>query len=292
MEDAECNISVKIYLSHSKFMLTPNFAGIGGMENDMIELVGKECGVIEPLIVGREDEVTLYACAEGHMGRVWVDQREKPVCAVVLAGDFYFILGDYQPMEIDPIIRIISEKRVYAIVLNDVIWSPLLHRLETDFPESYRSFHRFALDGRLEWFDPEQLKKNIKAIEPEYQVERIDERIYAITQENDWTLDFCSNLISLEEFMNHGIGYVIMQGDDIIAGASTYGYCAGRLEVTIETKEEYRRKGLALACASALILECLDRNIYPRWDAANMNSVALAEKLGYRFKQEYTVYRI
>lgn len=258
----------------------------------MKELFGSECRVIDKLCAGREEEVTLYSCVEGHMGRVWVDNSFDPSCAVVLFGDFYFIIGSYAPAEEDDIVRIVSEIKVYAILLDADEWSPLLVRLQRDFPESYRSFTRYALDGRMEWFDTEQLKRNIKAIEPEFHPVRIDERIYEITRKENWTQDFCSNFHSKEDFMEHGIGYVILQDDEIIAGASSYGYCQGRLEVTIETKEAYRRKGLALACASALILECLERGIYPRWDAANLNSVALAEKLGYRFKKEYTVYAI
>ena len=35
-----------------------------------------------------------------------------------------------------------------------------------------------------------------------------------------------------------------------------------------------------LCCASALILHCLDRGLYPSWDAATPISVALAERLG------------
>ena len=32
--------------------------------------------------------------------------------------------------------------------------------------------------------------------------------------------------------------------------------------------------------------------IYPSWDAQNMNSVRLAEKLGYEFDHEYTAYEV
>ena len=38
----------------------------------------------------------------------------------------------------------------------------------------------------------------------------------------------------------------------------------------------------APACGAALVLTCLARGLYPSWDAANRESVALAEKLGYR----------
>ena len=46
----------------------------------------------------------------------------------------------------------------------------------------------------------------------------------------------------------------------------------------IDTQEDHRRKGLAYACGAKLILECLEKGLYPSWDAQNKWSVALAEK--------------
>ena len=56
--------------------------------------------------------------------------------------------------------------------------------------------------------------------------------------------------------------------------------------------ESERRKGLALIACSALILRCLEEGLYPSRDAQNMNSVHLAEKLGYEFDHEYEVYEV
>ena len=53
-----------------------------------------------------------------------------------------------------------------------------------------------------------------------------------------------------------------------------------------------RRRGLARACAARLILECLDRGLYPAWDAHNKASLALALKLGYHFDKEYEAFEI
>ncbi|MDD7004979.1 MAG: GNAT family N-acetyltransferase, partial [Clostridiales bacterium] len=40
------------------------------------------------------------------------------------------------------------------------------------------------------------------------------------------------------------------------------------------------------------ILECLDRGLYPSWDAQNLGSLSLAKKLGYEFSHEYPAYEI
>ena len=88
-----------------------------------------------------------------------------------------------------------------------------------------------------------------------------------------------------------------------VAGASSYSAYRGTdrrdeagknggIEIEIDTREDYRRQGLASVCGARLILECLDRGLYPSWDAQNRWSVSLAEKLGYHFSHEYTAYEI
>ena len=55
---------------------------------------------------------------------------------------------------------------------------------------------------------------------------------------------------------------------------------------------ELKKIDLATVCCSALILNCLEEGLYPSWDAHNMNSVHLAQKLGYEFSHEYVAYEI
>jgi RimJ/RimL family protein N-acetyltransferase len=47
---------------------------------------------------------------------------------------------------------------------------------------------------------------------------------------------------------------------------------------------------MATALASCLLLHCLEDHRQPHWDAANPESCALAEKLGYRKVGEYRAY--
>ncbi|BCB37854.1 hypothetical protein BCJMU51_2747 [Bacillus cereus] len=47
---------------------------------------------------------------------------------------------------------------------------------------------------------------------------------------------------------------------------------------------------MATIVSAALILDCLEKEIYPNWDAANTTSAKLAEKLGYVFDKAYDRY--
>ena len=60
----------------------------------------------------------------------------------------------------------------------------------------------------------------------------------------------------------------------------------GQAETDICTCEGYRRKGFAMACASAFIDECLSRGLFPAWSCwpFRTESAALARKLGFEEK--------
>ena len=83
---------------------------------------------------------------------------------------------------------------------------------------------------------------------------------------------------------------VILKDGSIVSGASSYSRYLEGIEIEVDTVESERRKHLATIVCSALILRCLKEGMYPSWDAQNMDSVHLAEKLGYEFDHEYTVY--
>lgn len=102
----------------------------------------------------------------------------------------------------------------------------------------------------------------------------------------DWAADGCCFYHSYEHFKEKGLGFVVMDGEQLIAIASSYNTYNNIIGVTIGTLDEYRRQGVATACAASLILECLNRGIYPDWSAANLSSVGLAQKLGYQMDGE------
>jgi GNAT superfamily N-acetyltransferase len=255
----------------------------------VIELSRTELHNIRPLCAAGND-VVLQPCIEGNIGRVWANNIIGPTWAIAVAGDFCFLLGSIDNDSDDTLTRMLSENcRRKIIVTDEESWISLIRR---QFGDRINRFKRFAFKNEPNIFDKKLLNGFISSVETEFQIVPIDESIYYKALEDEFTADFCSFFPSLEEFLEHGIGYVIMCNGEIISGASSYTYCKGSIEITIGTKVEYRRKGLAAACAARLILECLDRNIYPRWDAANKESVALAEKLGYNLDKEYEVYSI
>ena len=106
------------------------------------------------------------------------------------------------------------------------------------------------------------------------------------------TADFVSAFKSKEYYLEMGRGMVILKDGKLVAGASSYTRYKEGIEIEVDTVEEERRRHLASIICAALILNCLDEGLYPSWDAQNMNSVRLAEKLGYEFSHEYAAYEV
>ena len=255
----------------------------------MLELLRDEMHCLVHFYKEKTD-VSLCSCIEGKMGRAWVDKNENPTIAIVVVADFCYLLGCITNNNIEVTKDELLEKcDGKIIVAYDNSWVSIL---ESFFPNYLNRFIRYSIKKELDIFQKNILTSYIDQIDSEFNISKIDESIYFEVLKDGFMADCCSNYSSLEEFSKHGIGYAIVRNGEIISAASSYSYCEGSIEITIGTKDEYRRKGLALAVASKLILDCIEKNIYPRWDAANLESVELATKLGYHFDKEYEVYSI
>ncbi len=255
----------------------------------MVELTKQEMSCLASLSKDMLN-VGLWACIEGKMmGRAWVDKKENPSIGIVSIADFCFLLGSNNESHQLSIKKLLEQAKGKILVPYSNYWSSFI---EKHFLNNHKKHVRYAMKVNLDEFHRVKLKSFIDAVEKEFHIEKINENNYSKVLEDEFMADCCSNFSSLEEFLRNGIGYIIIHENEIISGASSYSYCKGSIDITIGTKEEYRKSGLALGCASKVILECLDRNIYPTWDAANIESVALAEKLGYHFHEEYCVYSI
>ena len=151
---------------------------------------------------------------------------------------------------------------------------------------------RYAIKKEKGIFDVKKLKKIVEECNKDYEIKLIDEKLYGVTLKNEWSKDFCYQFKNYLDFKERGLGVVALYNGELVSGASSYAAYKGGIEIEIQTRVDFRRRGLASVCGAKLILECIKRNLYPSWDAQNKSSVALAEKLGYNFDKEYVSYVI
>jgi GNAT superfamily N-acetyltransferase len=257
----------------------------------MIEVDKIDRYKLQPLFEGLHDTIIL-TCIQGHMGRAWADQTDNPKAALLQVGDFCFIGGDAKSEQavdiITQMLQITGLNVAYCVVEN----KPLGELMEKLYLEDCKKIQRYAIKKRQEEFDLEKLQAIVGALPEKYTLCPIDGKWYEEALQESWSSDLVSSFSSKEDYIERGIGRVIIHNGKIVSGASSYSIYNGGIEIEIDTHEDYRRQGLALITGAALILACRQQGLYPNWDAANMMSVQLAEKLGYEFSNPYDTFMV
>lgn len=239
----------------------------------------------ELLFLGWEEAI-IWACLEKIMGDIYVLNEKKPLSAIAALGDFYFFAG--YPDE-----NLLGNVQQEGILGEFAILVPQNRKweemIEGKLQGRVKKCIRYAIKKEPGIFNVEHLKMAVEHLEQGYELKEMNRDLYNQCLKREWSKDLVSQYSSYEKYENLGMGFAIIQNREVICGASSYATFKKGIEVQIDTKKEYRRKGLAYACGAKLILECLDRGWYPSWDAQNKNSLALAQKLGYHYDSTYTV---
>lgn len=241
----------------------------------------------EVLFAGWE-ETLIWSCLQNVMGEVYTDNLQNPQSAMVILGDFCFFAG--LPKEELVLYKPEHYRQNFIIMVpQNEDWAKLII---DQYGDRARKVTRYAIKKEQTIFNKDKLQSVVSSLPSEYSIKMIEEEMFNLCKLHNWSKDLVSQYTDYEMYKRLGLGVVILKDKMLISGASSYAAYKGGIEIEIDTKEEYRRKGLAYVCGAKLILECLERNLYPSWDAQNKWSVALAEKLGYHYDYEYTAYEI
>lgn len=242
---------------------------------------------IKPLFVGRK-ETFIQAYLQGHMGKAYVDRQKEPQSAVIEVGDFWSFAG--KPIKELVMPRKEDKNKQFAIMeVQGMEWYRLIEEVHG---QNAKKVMRYATKHDESQFDKIKLQHIVDALPKRYQLREIDEAIYKKIMASEWAVDLCGNFKGYEAFAKKGIGFVVLEDEEVLSGASSYAVTNDEIEIEVDTREDQRRKGLALCCSAALVLACLRAGKYPNWDAHNLESILLAKKLGYQIDREYLVYEV
>lgn len=238
-----------------------------------------------PLFDGWQ-ETLIWSCLQGVMGSIYVDDAKEPASAMAVLGDFYFLSGkpNRELTLYDP-----QQKAFRIMVSRD---RAIDGCIEACYQEKAKKVTRYAIKKEPGIFDKERLQSFTDRLPSEYDMKMIDEALFLRLSKIDWCRDFVIQYQDYNRYKKYGMGVVILKDGEPVSGASSYSGYLGGIEVEIGTREDFRRKGLACICWAKLVLECMERGLYPSWDAQNLWSAALAQKLGYHFDKEYPAYEI
>ncbi|WP_449354150.1 GNAT family N-acetyltransferase [Virgibacillus natechei] len=233
----------------------------------------------------RMEDTIILSCLQGHMGSAWVDDLERPTIAQILVGDFVFYTGNPHAKEAEALLHHLPVN-ILAIVNTDE-WKK---RIETIHEGSIKKIQRYSFKKNVDDLDRKHLEKFLTRLPEGYELKRIDASLAREASLHEISKDFTGQFDSIDDYLNRGLGYAVVYDGKVACGASSYSIYDKGIEIEIGTHPNHRRKGLATVAAAALILECLDRGLYPSWDAANPESAELAQKLGYVLDGAYDTY--
>ncbi len=236
------------------------------------------------LLAGLEQPM-LWSYLAGRMGEGFADDTVHPQSVLVRVGDFRFLAGAPSAALLD---FLSTEQSVFAIAMPCTPdWSDLI---ANRCPQAKR-ITRYAFEKRRA-FDSSRLRRFVSALPAGYVLRQMDQPLYYAAASQDWSRDLVSQYPNFSDYRLHGAGFAVLHGTELVCGASSYADWPGGIEIEIDCHPAHRCKGLARACAAALILDCLSRGLLPSWDAANPVSAHLAQTLGYVPAGAYTAYEI
>lgn len=213
---------------------------------------------------------------DGTMGEAYVDNIKKPKVAFLVVRTYCFISGNIDEKDLKEIID--KKFRHYKLIPSNSI----ANQIEKIYSNNIQKSQRYSIKKDVV-FDIEKLYHMANSLENDFKITKIDETLANKIKE----IDFIN---ITDNYKKNGIGFCCMVNDEIIGVASSNIFYKDGIEVNIKVKEEYRRKGIATAMASRLIIECLERHKKVSWDAANAYSVGLAQKLGFEYDSAYSIY--
>ena len=245
-------------------------------------------------------DTMIWSCLEGEMGKAYAvlqygkEERKSGREDLFIAfakldiADFCFYGGEANE-ELALHRKDVYEAGFKILVPQNEGWELLIERIYGD--RAVRQI-RYAFEKDRDSFSAENLAKMSTGLEEGFSIEEIGERTFREAARLPWACDWGGQFKGYRDYKKRGMGVAVRYKGELVAGASSYTVYSGGIEIQIDTRKDYRNRGLASSCAAALILKCLDRGLYPSWDADNEISAHLARRLGYRFEREYPVYKI
>lgn len=225
----------------------------------------------------------IWSCLQGCSGTAWADDAAQPQSARIDNCGFVFLAGV-------PTAELLETVQVgQVLVPQNEAWAAAI---EDFFGGRAEREIRYATEKEPEAFDKAQLERFAATLPEGYGLTAIDEALFDRLRGEEWSADLVAAFPDFAAFSANGLGIAAVKDGVPAAGAGTYCFYRGGIEIEIDTRQDARRQGLARACGAALMLECLARRLYPSWDAHNEASLALAKQLGYRSAGEYEVWSV
>ena len=201
-------------------------------------------------------------------------------------GNFLYLAGELNSRFWEDFIR--QYGLDYKIIISeDTKWQDFMRQ-----QVGLISFTRYSFKDKAN-FQVEFLNDLVSQLEKGYNIVPIDNHIYNCLSEDEWSQDLQGDFESYQNFtLKGGFGFVIVKNKELIAGISSGLVYQGAVEVEVATRPNEQGNGFAKKLGATMILESLNRDTFPLWDAHNVASKKVAEFLGYELVGPYEAFEL
>ena len=240
-----------------------------------VEWMHDRIGILHIFAGHRHARAILFQTLRLGLGHLRVDNASNPNVAWFSYYPINFVAGNSHSDEAQLLVETIPDLNIIVVPNDD--WARLV---KEQYGKELRVQQRTKFNpGSL---DPEKIRRLKNNIPSGFELQEIN-------RNNLRTVDpAVCRIIDLhfggvDGLLQHGVGFCAVQENQIFSLAYSAFPFIDEFEVQVDTVDDpsYRRRGLATGVSAALIEYALENDIVPHWDAANLASIKLAEKLGY-----------
>ncbi|MCX6344108.1 MAG: GNAT family N-acetyltransferase [Armatimonadetes bacterium] len=231
---------------------------------------------------------------------IWIDNASSPRATFVWdRAHCYYFGGDGTNNEFNNELRsllaefvipdsITRGRRVFKLYYTNEGWESVLPTVFVASTLTKRARQFYALPDC-------EFQEISRCVSEDVRVEQVSNSILHNTKIGNVGC-MCEEILSswqtIEEFLNIGFGYCVVQENDIVCWCLAEYVSGRKCGIGIETVQPYEKRGFATLAATAFISHCLSHGIAPHWDswADNIGSIRVAEKVGFRKVLDYSVY--
>ena len=253
----------------------------------MFKLQNVNYGKIIPLIKSR-NELSVFSVIHNIMpGEIYVNNLEKPTAVLIQTSECNLVAGDVSDIEFNS--RVAEELDFWDQLTpdtsewNDVI--PTIHK--NPYIRKYKR-RRYIMTS-------DNFRECDTSLKDGFVLEKVDiDEIKQSSYENtEKLLKWVEEWGSTNNFEKYGTGYYIHNNKAIVSWSISDCSFEKVIAIGIITDEKYRKNGFAKIVVSATIKDCFAKG-YDKIEwlcvETNKGSRALAERMGFQYKNEYNSY--
>ncbi|WBW96679.1 GNAT family N-acetyltransferase [Oceanirhabdus sp. W0125-5] len=251
----------------------------------MYKLNEKNFDRVKELVKDYSIELSIFSVIEGNMpGEIYVDNEDMPSSVLIKTPECTLLAGNADNSDFNEGIKNILD-----------FWDQVTFASEK-WEEKIEEFHKnkFIRKYKRRHYILNKFKYSDyrNRLEEGFYLEKVDP--YEISKSNlensEDVIEWVNNWGSFDNFIENGAGFIVRNDKTIVSWSLTDCLYNKKVEIGINTDEDYRKRGFGAIAAAATADYCLSNGIEEiGWHCVdtNIGSICIAEKLGFQRAQDY-----